>query len=83
MRQSQPRRVGRPPAGARAGEKVKDYPQLSFRLPPEIKSLLNALSLLESKPQWRIMVDAVKCLVQTMPDSKRETLHEIVNRTSR
>ena len=27
------RRIGRPPAGARDGEKVKDYPQLSIRLP--------------------------------------------------
>src|SRR5262249_34794030 len=29
------RRAGRPPAGAREGEKVKDYPQLSIRVPVE------------------------------------------------
>src|SRR3954470_11802020 len=27
------RRAGRPPAGAKEGEKVKDYPQLSIRVP--------------------------------------------------
>ena len=38
------RRIGRPPAGARDGEKVKDYPQLSIRLPGEVKARLQALS---------------------------------------
>ena len=32
------RRAGRPPAGARDGEKVKDYPQLSIRVPLEMKA---------------------------------------------
>ena len=47
------RRIGRPPAGARAGEKVKDYPQLSIRLPGEVKAKLQALSLISARPQWR------------------------------
>src|SRR6185436_2436676 len=38
------RRAGRPPAGAKEGEKVKDYPQLSIRVPVEFKARLNALS---------------------------------------
>ena len=37
---TEPRRIGRPPAGARAGEKVKDYPQLSIRLPGDVKAKL-------------------------------------------
>ena len=55
------RRIGRPPAGARAGEKVKDYPQLSIRLPAEVKAKLQALSLIESRPQWRVITDAIDC----------------------
>src|SRR5438552_14974364 len=51
----QPRRIGRPPAGARAGEKVKDYPQLSIRLPEDVKAKLQALSAIAHKPQWRII----------------------------
>src|SRR4051794_17559088 len=52
------RRMGRPPAGARPGEKVKDYPQLSVRLPIEIKAKLDALSSISARPQWRLIVDA-------------------------
>ena len=48
------RRAGRPPAGAREGEKVKDYPQLSIRVPAEIKAKLQALSLVSAQPQWRV-----------------------------
>ena len=53
------RRVGRPPAGARDGERVKDYPQLSIRLPADVKAKLYALSLIESRPQWRVITDAI------------------------
>jgi hypothetical protein len=38
------RRIGRPPAGARAGERVKDYPQLSVRVPGDVKARLQAIS---------------------------------------
>ena len=55
------RRIGRPPAGARAGEKVKDYPQLSIRLPAEVKATLHALSVINSRPQWRLITDAIDC----------------------
>ena len=48
------RRAGRPPAGAREGEKVKDYPQLSIRVPVEMKARLNALSAVTGLAQWRV-----------------------------
>lgn len=47
---SQPtRRIGRRPAGARDGEKVKDYPQLGVRLPDDVKATLQALSVMASR----------------------------------
>ena len=55
------RRVGRPTAGARAGEKVKDYPQLSVRVPPDIKTRVAALSLVRRTSQWHIITDAIEC----------------------
>src|SRR2546425_9712446 len=58
------RRIGRPPAGARAGEKVKDYPQLSIRLPGDVKAKLQALSLIASRPQWRIITEAIECYLR-------------------
>jgi len=73
-------RIGRPPAGARVGEKVKDYPQLSIRLPVEVKAKLQALSLIASKPQWRIITDAIDCYVRGRSDAERRMVDELVGR---
>ena len=66
------RRVGRPPAGARSGEKVKDYPQLSMRVPQEMKARLNAVSAVTGLAQWRVIVEAIDCYVHDMPPQDRE-----------
>jgi predicted DNA-binding protein len=65
------RRAGRPPAGARAGEKVRDYPQLSVRLPQEFKARLTALSAVTGLAQWRVIVEAINCFVQDLPPTDR------------
>jgi len=65
------RRIGRPPAGARDGERVKDYPQLSIRLPAEVKATLQALSLIESRPQWRVITDAIDCYARGRSAAER------------
>ena len=75
------RRIGRPPAGAREGEKVKDYPQLSIRLPAEIKAKLQALSLIASRPQWRIITDAIECYMRERTDAERRIVDKLVGRT--
>jgi predicted transcriptional regulator len=77
----QPRRIGRPPAGARVGEKVKDYPQLSIRLPGDVKAKLQALSLIVSKPQWRIVTDAIECYLRERPEPERRMVDELAGRT--
>ena len=65
------RRVGRPPAGARIGERVKDYPQLSVRVPAELKARLNALSAVTGLSQWRLIVEAIDCVVDDLPPQDR------------
>lgn len=75
------RRIGRPPAGARLGEKVKDYPQLSIRLPGEVKAKLQALSLIASKPQWRIITDAIDCYLRERPEPERRMVDELAGRS--
>ena len=75
------RRIGRPPAGARLSEKVKDYPQLSIRLPGDVKAKLQALSLIASKPQWRIITDAIDCYIRERTDSERRMVDELVGRS--
>jgi hypothetical protein len=72
------RRIGRPPAGAREGEKVKDYPQLSIRLPAEMKAKLRAISLVSNRPQWRLVSDAIECYLRERPEAERVMVEELV-----
>src|SRR5215470_9841964 len=74
------RRAGRPPAGAREGEKVKDYPQLSLRVPAEMKARLNAVSAVTGLAQWRVVVEAINCFLQELPDTDRELVNGLSER---
>ena len=76
-----PRRIGRPPAGAREGEKVKDYPQLSIRLPAEIRAKLQALSLVCARPQWRLISEAIECYLLERPEPEQRMVDELVGRS--
>src|SRR5947208_16384226 len=75
------RRIGRPPAGARDGEKVKDYPQLSIRVPADVKAKLQALSIINARPQWRLITDAIECYLKTRPDHERLLVDELLGRS--
>jgi hypothetical protein len=77
------RRAGRPPSGANPGERVKDYPQVSLRIPPVLKSQLYALSVVRSKPQWRILIDAIECLMHQLSESERRLVRDIAKRSGR
>jgi predicted DNA-binding protein len=77
------RRVGRPPAGAREGEKVKDYPQLSIRVPMEFKARLSALSAVTGLAQWRVIVEAINCFFRDLPDTDRELVNGLSERLRR
>ena len=76
----QRRRIGRPPAGARDGEKVRDYPQLSIRVPVEVKAKLHAISLISARPQWRLITDAIDCYLKARPESEQKMVDELVKR---
>ena len=52
------RRRGRPAAGIK-GQRTSEYPQLSVRLPPETRAALCALAEAQSRPMWRVLVDAL------------------------
>jgi hypothetical protein len=76
-------RAGRPPAGARDGEKVKDYPQLSVRVPVEMKARLNALSAVTGLAQWRVIVEAIDCLLHGLSPNDRELVDGLCARAMR
>lgn len=71
-------RVGRPPAGDR-GERVKDYPQVSFRLPKTARDKLVALSQVRKQPQWRLIVDSVECYLRDLPHREQAQIARIVS----
>jgi predicted DNA-binding protein len=73
-------RIGRPPAGARAGEKVKDYPQLSIRVPAETKLKVQAMSLVKAQPQWRLISDAIEKYFRQQPQEDRRLVEELLRR---
>jgi predicted DNA-binding protein len=77
------RRAGRPPAGAKDGEKVKDYPQLSIRVPMEMKARLNALSAVTGLAQWRIIVEAISCYHHDLPPTDRDLVDGLSERLLR
>jgi predicted DNA-binding protein len=78
-----PRRAGRPPAGAKAGECVKDYPQLSVRVPMEMKARLNALSAVTGLSQWRVIVEAIDCFLSDLPPTDRALVDGLSERLLR
>jgi predicted DNA-binding protein len=77
------KRAGRPPAGARDGEKVKDYPQLSVRVPVEMKARLNALSAVTGMAQWRVIVEAINCFLHDLPPNDRALVDGLSERLMR
>ena len=56
---------------------VKNYPQVSLRLPPETRSKLTALSAACGIPQWRIVVDAVNQYVRDQSSEARQSDQQV------
>jgi predicted transcriptional regulator len=69
------RKAGRPPAGIN-GDRVADYPQLSVRVPPEVRETLIAVAALRRQPHWRIMMEALTHYVRSLPRDQRDALEE-------
>ena len=77
-RRKAPGKVGRPPGGDR-GERVKDYPQVSFRLPVPVRDKLLALSKVRQQPQWRLIVDAVEAYLRGLPPQERARIAKLLS----
>lgn len=72
---------GRPPAGRNAkGEPVavtKGYPQLTLRVAPESKAVIDSLAVIEQKGQARVVEDAVASYVESLPAPTRRAVEEL------
>jgi hypothetical protein len=76
------KRVGRPPAGE-AGARVKDYPQVSVRLPAVARDKLLVLSLLRGQPQWRLIVESVECFLRDLSVEERRQVDAMLAKRAR
>src|SRR6185295_4484596 len=72
-------RLGRPPAGA-DGEKVSGYTQLSLRVPPDTKALLDALAGMTAMPVWKLLDAALSAYVDQLPSDEQQLLKGVRRR---
>ena len=72
-------RIGRPPAGD-GGARVKDYPQVSFRLPTETRDKLAALSTVRKQPQWRLVVESIECYLRDISHQEQMQIARLLPR---
>ena len=68
------RGAGRPRAGVRAGERVRDYPTLTVRVPNDIRALLKALGSHMDLPLWQTIRHLTVCYVRDLPLDDRRTI---------
>jgi hypothetical protein len=66
------RKAGRPPGGVN-GQRVRDYPQVSIRVPPKIHAQLATLTRQTGLSRLEIFVRAINCLEDSLRGSRRRT----------
>lgn len=68
------RPIGRPAAGLN-GAAVTGYPQLSVRVPPDVRAFVQAASAVRRCAQWQVVTEAViQFVVGLPPMTRREVL---------
>jgi len=70
-------KAGRPPAGVN-GDRVVDYPQVSVRMPPNVRDTLIALGEVRHLPHWRIMMEALSLYVCSLSLAEQEELNVLL-----
>lgn len=69
-------RRGRPRGGVRPGERLRDYPTVSVRLPPGTRAMLRALCAQRRMPTWLMVRHLVICYVRDLPPRERRQVLE-------
>ncbi|MGE0450426.1 MAG: hypothetical protein AB7Q29_12700 [Vicinamibacterales bacterium] len=62
---------------------MKDYPQLSLRIPKEAKAKLQALSIVSARPQWRLLSDAIDCYLRDRPEGEQRLVDQVMRSHAR
>jgi hypothetical protein len=69
--------AGRPPGGLKPGERVGDYQRLTVRLPVDVRLELKAAAGALRRPEWHVLVDAIKAYVGSGPALTDEQRHAV------
>ena len=70
MKKQGARKAGRPPGGV-DGQRVRDYPQVSIRVPPKLHAQLAALSRSTGLSRLEIFIRALECYENYLRSHKR------------
>ena len=65
------RKAGRPPGGVN-GQRVRDYPQVSIRVPPKLYSQLATLTRQTGMSRLEIFMEAINCFESSLRARKRK-----------
>lgn len=69
-----PARRGRPRAGLKPDERVRDYRTVTVRLPDDVRGMLKSLCLHLELPLWQTVRQLTVCYVRDLPASERRSV---------
>jgi hypothetical protein len=69
-KQQAARKAGRPPGGV-GGQRVRDYPQVSIRVPPKLYAQLAALTRTTGLSRLEIFIRAIDCYENSLRVQRR------------
>jgi len=76
MRKQGARKAGRPPGGV-DGWRVRDYPQVSIRVPPKLYAQLAALGRSTGLSRLEIFIRAIDCYESQLRSQRRRQRRRI------
>jgi hypothetical protein len=68
------RKRGRPRGGVRPGERLRDYPVLTVRVPPDTRAMFTALCARRRVPRWQMLRHLIVCFVRNLPANERRRI---------
>jgi hypothetical protein len=68
------RKRGRPRGGVKRGERLRDYPVLTVRVPPETRKMFAVLCMRRGMPRWLMLRHLIVCYVRSLPANERRRI---------
>jgi hypothetical protein len=75
MARAAARKAGRPPGGV-DGQRVRDYPQVSIRVPPKLHAQLETLTQQTGMSRLQIFMAAIDCFESFLRGSRRRRAYQ-------